>query len=58
MFMAGYEDEDAFDVFRQEFDLRKVAKEISAPYMIVAGEADQLSPIHHTFELFELIDAP
>ena len=58
MFMAGYEDEDAFDVFRQEFDLRKVAKEISAPYMIVAGEADQLSPIHHTYELFELIDAP
>ena len=58
MFMAGYEDEDAFDDFRREFDLRKVAKDITAPYMIVAGEADQLSPIQHTYELFELIEAP
>jgi dipeptidyl aminopeptidase/acylaminoacyl peptidase len=58
MFMAGYEDEDAFDQFRQEFDLRKIAGEITAPYMIVAGEADQLSPIQHTYELFDLIKAP
>ena len=58
MFMAGYEDEDAFDDFRQEFDLRKVARDIAAPYMIVAGEADQLSPIQHTYELFDLIEAP
>ena len=58
MFMAGYEDEDAFDEFRQEFDLRNVAKDITAPYMIVAGEADQLSPIQHTYELFDLIEAP
>ena len=58
MFMAGYEDEDAFDKFCQEFDLRKVAKDITAPYMIVAGEADQLSPIHHTYELFDMITAP
>ena len=26
--------------------------------MIVAGEADQLSPIQHTYELFDLIKAP
>ena len=58
MFMAGYEDEDAFDEFRKEFDLRKVARDIAAPYMIVAGEADQLSPIQHTYELFDLIEAP
>ena len=58
MFMAGYEDEDSFDEFRQEFDLRKFAKDITAPYMIVAGEADQLSPIQHTYELFDLIEAP
>lgn len=58
MFMAGYEDEDSFDEFRQEFDLRKIARDITAPYMIVAGEADQLSPIQHTYELFDLIQAP
>lgn len=58
MFMAGFEDEDAFDEFRQEFDLRKIVGDIKAPYMIVAGDADQLSPIHHTYELFEQIKAP
>ncbi len=58
MFMAGYEDEDAFDKFRLGFDLRPIAKKIVAPYMIVAGEADQLSPIQHTYDLFELIEAP
>lgn len=58
MFMAGYEDEDAFDEFCKEFDLRKVVGEITAPYMIVAGDSDQLSPIHHTLELFDLITAP
>jgi len=26
--------------------------------MIVAGEADQLSPIQHTYDLFDLIKAP
>ena len=40
------------------YDLRKVAADISAPYMIVAGDSDQLSPIHHTLELFDLITAP
>ncbi|MCZ6447645.1 MAG: alpha/beta hydrolase [Alphaproteobacteria bacterium] len=58
MFMAGYEDEDAFDEFCKEFDLRKVAAGITAPYMIVAGESDQLSPIHHTLSLFDMITAP
>lgn len=58
MFMAGFEDEGAFDAFCQEFDLRKVAGDIAAPYMIVAGECDQLSPIHHTYDLFERIAAP
>lgn len=58
MFMAGFEDEEAFDAFRQDFDLRRIARDIAAPYMIVAGEADQLSPIHHTYELFDMIEAP
>lgn len=58
MFMAGYEDEDAFDEFRQDFDLRKIVKDLTAPYMIVAGQADHLSPIHHTYELFDMIEAP
>ena len=58
MMMSGYDDEDAFDEFCEGIDLRPIAANIKAPYMIVAGECDQLSPIEHTEELFELIKAP
>jgi pimeloyl-ACP methyl ester carboxylesterase len=58
MFMAGYEDERAFDRMADGFDLRRVAGDIVAPYMIVAGAEDALSPIHCTHDLFQLIKAP
>ena len=58
MFMAGYENEGDFDEFIKDFDLRKCAGDITAPYMVLAGEDDQLSPIEHTYELFTHITAP
>jgi dipeptidyl aminopeptidase/acylaminoacyl peptidase len=58
MFMSGYDDEAAFDRFCQKIDLRPVAPKIECPYMVIAGENDQLSPIEHTERLFELITAP
>ncbi len=58
MFMCGFEDEAKFDKFVTGFDLRKVATKIKCPYMIVAGEDDQLSPVEHTYRLFEQIKAP
>jgi dienelactone hydrolase len=58
MFMSGYDDEDEFDRFVEDFDLRKHAGGITAPYMVLGGEDDQLSPIEHTYELFEHITAP
>jgi len=58
MFMCGFEDEAKFDTFVQGFDLRKVAAKVKCPYMIVAGEDDQLSPVEHTYKLFEKIKAP
>lgn len=58
MFMSGYEDETAFDTFMRGFDLRAVADRIKAPYLIVAGAEDALSPIEHTYELFKRIKAP
>ena len=57
MFMSGYDEEDAFDEFIKDFDLRNVAGDITAPYMVLAGEDDQLSPIEHTHELFTHIKA-
>lgn len=58
MFMSGYNDEEAFDKFCKKIDLRPVAPKIKCPYMVIAGENDQLSPIEHTERLFELITAP
>ena len=58
MFMCGYEDEDEFDEFVQGFDLTRVADKMTCPYMIVAGEDDQLSPIQYTYDLFDQITAP
>jgi pimeloyl-ACP methyl ester carboxylesterase len=58
MFMSGYEDEAAFDAFCQKIDLRPFAPKIVCPYMAIAGENDQLSPIEHTENLFKLIKAP
>jgi len=58
MFMSGFDDEAKFDRFCQKIDLRPIAPKIKCPYMIVAGENDQLSPIEYTEELFDLIRAP
>jgi pimeloyl-ACP methyl ester carboxylesterase len=58
MYMSGFEDETAFDEFCQKIDLRPFAPQIKCPYMVIAGENDQLSPIEHTERLFELIKAP
>lgn len=58
MFMSGFTDEAAFDGFCQRIDLRPLAPKVVAPYMVIAGENDQLSPVHHTEHLLTLIPAP
>ena len=55
MFMAGYEDEAAFDEFIQGFDLRDRVADLTCPYMVVGGELDELSPIHNTYDLVRLV---
>ena len=58
MFMSGYDNEEAFDEFCKKIDLRPYAPKIKCPYMAIAGENDQLSPIEFTEHLFTLINAP
>ena len=53
MYMAGYEDEDQFDRFIQTFSLQGVGTTIRCPYLVIAGERDELSPIEHTYRLLE-----
>jgi dienelactone hydrolase len=58
MYMAGYEDEPAFDAFAQRLDLRPIAGQVKCPYLVLAGEDDELSPIANTFGLLATIPGP
>lgn len=58
MWMAGYEEENEFDRFAQTLTLVGVGSKIRCPFLIVAGEDDELSPITHSYDLYEEITAP
>lgn len=58
MYMAGYEDEDEFDRFAETLTLRGIGEQIKCPYLVIAGEDDELSPIEYTYELLETIKSP
>lgn len=53
MYMTGHTDERAFDDFARTLSLRGVAAGVRSPYLCVAGECDELSPIEHTYALFD-----
>lgn len=58
MWMAGYEDDDAFDEFAKKLTLEGLGPRITCPTLIVAGEDDDLSPIEHTYRLYDEIAGP
>ena len=58
MYMSGYDDEAAFDEFAKTLTLKGVASEISCPYLVVAGEDDELCPIEFVYQLMDEIRAP
>ncbi len=58
MWMAGYEDEDEFDKFARTLTLKGIGSRIKCPFLIVAGEDDELSPIKHSYDLYDEITAP
>jgi dipeptidyl aminopeptidase/acylaminoacyl peptidase len=58
MWMAGYHDEDAFDAFAEKLTLEGLGARIACPYLSVAGEDDDLSPIEHTYRLHDTIRSP
>lgn len=55
MYMAGYEDEAAFDEFIKGFDLRDRVGGLTCPYMVLGGELDELSPIRHAYDLVKQV---
>ena len=58
MFMAGYDDEEAFDAFIQGFDLRGKVANLTCPFMVLGGELDELAPIKHVFEVARNVPGP
>jgi dipeptidyl aminopeptidase/acylaminoacyl peptidase len=58
MYMAGYDDEAAFDEFAKTLTLKEVAPKIQCPYLIVAGEDDDLCPIEFVYQFMNAIPGP
>jgi dienelactone hydrolase len=58
MAMAGFSHEAEFDAFARRWDLGPDAERVSRPYLVLAGEDDELSPIGHTFRLLARMPAP
>ena len=58
MYMAGYDDEAAFDEFCKTLSLRGVTSKITCPYMVVAGEDDEHCDMKFVYDLMGEIPAP
>jgi dienelactone hydrolase len=58
MYMSGMTDEAAFDQFRQSLTWEGFAEKIKAPYLCIAGEADELCPLEQTERMFKAMQAP
>jgi dienelactone hydrolase len=58
MYMAGFTDEAAFDAFRKTLTWEGHVENIRVPYLVVAGEWDELSPLVHTERMLERMTAP
>jgi esterase/lipase len=58
MFMANITDEATFDEFRTTLTWEGYADKISIPYLCIAGQSDELSPIGNTERLFRALRGP
>ena len=58
MYMSGITDEARFDEMRTTMTWEGHAEKILAPYLCVAGEWDELSPLEHTERLMRALRGP
>src|SRR5579884_130315 len=58
MYMAGYENEAEFDAFAKTLTWEGWAEQIRCPYLCLAGEADELSPLEHSERLIATLRVP
>lgn len=55
MYMSGFSDEGEFDEFRKSMTWEGHADKIHVPYLVIAGEADELSPMKYTEKLMKTV---
>ncbi len=58
MYMTGIHDEAAFGTYTEKIDARKLSERIQVPYLVIAGEDDELSDISYTFEHLNRVQGP
>jgi dienelactone hydrolase len=58
MFMSGFTDEARFDEFRKTMTWEGHAERVRVPYLCMAGEHDELSPLEHTERLMKALKGP
>jgi len=58
MFMSGFTDEAKFDEFRKTMTWEGHAERVRVPYLCMAGEYDELSPLEHTERLMKALKGP
>lgn len=58
MYMSGITDEAEFDELRKNMTWEGHAGKIRVPYLCVAGEFDELSPLEHTERLMKVLGGP
>jgi pimeloyl-ACP methyl ester carboxylesterase len=58
MYMSGITDEAEFDRFRKTITWEGHTEKIRVPYLCLAGEFDELSPIEHSERLVKSLNGP
>jgi dienelactone hydrolase len=58
MYMSGYTDEAAFDEFCKTLTWENHVDRIACPYLCIAGEAEELSPLEHAEHLIARLSVP
>jgi dienelactone hydrolase len=58
MWMSNYTDEKKFDEFVKTLTWEGHVEKIRNPYLVVAGEADELSPLEHTERMIKAMTGP
>ena len=58
MYMSGITDENEFDEFRKTITWEGHAEKIRVPYLVVAGECEELSPVEHSERLINTVKGP